>query len=93
MSKESIITHDQLPADVIDAIRAGRKVEAIKLLREEKGLGLANAKVLVDRAWATHGPQKEVLNFADTAPGAGNFARSLTVLLVLAAAYFFYFSG
>ena len=38
----------QLPADVIAAIEAGRKIEAIRLLREAEGIELAEAKRLVD---------------------------------------------
>ena len=34
--------------DVIAAAAAGRKIEAIKLLRAEQGLGLAEAKSVVD---------------------------------------------
>lgn len=37
-----------LPADVVNAINAGRKIEAIKLLREARGLGLKEAKHAVD---------------------------------------------
>ena len=49
MQKELVLSENQLPSDVIRAIEEGRKVEAIKILREATGLGLANAKVLVDR--------------------------------------------
>lgn len=52
MSSEIVITDEELPSDVLAAIADGRKVVAIKLLREATGLGLANAKVLVDRAAA-----------------------------------------
>ena len=37
-----------LPAEVVNAIHAGRKIEAIKLLREARGLGLKDAKHAVD---------------------------------------------
>jgi ribosomal protein L7/L12 len=37
-----------LPADVIAAIREGRKIEAIKRLREHRGLGLEDAKDTVE---------------------------------------------
>lgn len=38
-----------LPPQVLEALRHGRKVEAIKLLRESGKLGLAEAKALIDR--------------------------------------------
>jgi len=37
-----------LPADVIDALRRGNKIEAIKLLRLKTGLGLKEAKDAID---------------------------------------------
>ena len=37
-----------LPPDVIEAIAAGRKIEAIKLLREQTGMGLKEARDIVD---------------------------------------------
>ena len=37
-----------LPSNVLDALRLGRTVEAIKLLREATGMGLAEAKSLID---------------------------------------------
>ena len=45
---------DQLPPQVQAALRAGRAVEAIKLLREATGLGLKEAKDRID-AEGQHG--------------------------------------
>jgi ribosomal protein L7/L12 len=39
---------DALPAGVVDAIRKGNKIEAIKLLREATGVGLYEARGTVD---------------------------------------------
>lgn len=39
---------DELDPEVIDLVAAGRKIEAIKLLRERAGMDLASAKALVD---------------------------------------------
>ena len=41
----------------MQAIKAGRKIVAIKLLMETTGIGMANAKVLVDRAITKHAPR------------------------------------
>ena len=41
-------TTRELPADVRDAVDANRKIEAIKLLREQQSLGLKEAKEIVD---------------------------------------------
>ncbi|MGZ5038849.1 MAG: ribosomal protein L7/L12 [Usitatibacter sp.] len=42
------ISSGPLPPDVVDALRRGNKIEAIKLLRQATGLGLAEAKARVD---------------------------------------------
>jgi ribosomal protein L7/L12 len=39
-----------LPADVVDALQRGRKIEAVRLLRQHTGLGLKDAKDAIDRA-------------------------------------------
>lgn len=90
MSAEIVITEHELPSDVISAIKQGRRVEAIKLLRESKSLGLANAQVLVDRAWRTHGPEKPIHNFADQPRGLTTAVKSLGLVFLIVAAYYFY---
>lgn len=44
-----------LDVSVVSALQAGRKVEAIKLLREERGIGLKEAKEIVDSYCEEHG--------------------------------------
>ena len=39
----------KLPAAAVAALQRGNKIEAIKLVREERGLGLKEAKDLVDQ--------------------------------------------
>ena len=39
-----------LPAEVLEAVVRGNKIEAIKLLRAARGLGLKEAKDIVDAA-------------------------------------------
>jgi len=90
MKSEVIITEQQLPVDVIEAIRQGQKIEAIKILREATGLGLANAKVLVDRASRTHGPKKPIPSFADQPTGVSALLKSLALMLILITAWYFY---
>lgn len=90
MEAEVIVTENELPADVIDAIRRGRKIEAIKILREAKNLGLANAQVLVDTAWRTHGPEKQIKSFADEPQGLRTLGKFLASALVVIAVYYFY---
>jgi hypothetical protein len=47
-------TEIELPADVIAEIHANRKVTAIKLLRVHQGIGLKEAKELVDAYMNKH---------------------------------------
>lgn len=89
MKSEVIVTEDELPADVIAAIKEGNKIKAIKLLREATGLGLANAKVLVDRASRTQGPRKAIQSFEDQPSGLSTFAKFLALLLCIAGALYF----
>ena len=37
-----------LPPEAVAALRSGNKIEAIKLIREKSGIGLAEAKAVVD---------------------------------------------
>ncbi len=90
MQTELVLTDGQLPSEVIQLIEDGRKIEAIKMLRESTGLGLANAKVLVDRVSRTHGPKREVVSFKDESSGAGKILVSLVAVMALATVYFFY---
>lgn len=74
---------ESLDGEVVEAIRAGQKVTAIKLLREKEGMGLKEAKDRVDLYCQQH---KEELPQGDS-----NFGLLLVVVLVLAAIGFFLF--
>lgn len=87
MKTNTVITEGELPPAVIRAIEQGRKIEAIKLLREATGLGLANAKVLVDRAAREHRPTNVAPGFVAEESNGG---RLLKALLAIAIAYFLY---
>ncbi len=39
----------QLEPEVQSALNAGRKIDAIKILREQRGIGLKEAKEIVDK--------------------------------------------
>lgn len=73
----------RVPVEVMEAIAAGRKIEAIKLLREQTGMGLLEAKELVDSvgdAEAGLGVQHRASPRNDTGIG-----RLILVLLLLSA--------
>jgi hypothetical protein len=92
-TKKDVITENTLPPDVIRAIEQGRKIEAIKLLREATGLGLANAKVLVDKAGREHGPRKVHPGFADDRRNLGRLLKTLLLVALAFAVYRYYGAG
>lgn len=89
-TKTNIITEDDLPPEVIRAIEQGRKIEAIKLLREATGLGLANAKVLVDKVARQHGNVQPRL--VDDQSNLGWLLKAL-FFVALAFAFYRYYTG
>ena len=66
-----------LPDSVLAALRAGEKIQAIKLLRQSRGIGLIEAKAIVDAATslsprqARHGPRTALGFAADHRPRSG----------------------
>lgn len=73
-----------LPDNVIAAIRAGHKIQAIKALRERHNVGLREAKDMVESYIDEH-PELEIKNTSN--PGMGCL---LFLAAILAAAYFAY---
>lgn len=92
-SKKDIATEDPLPPEVIRAIEQGRKIEAIKLLREATGLGLANAKVLVDKAGREHAPKPAHPRIVDDRPNLWPLFKTLLIVALAFAVYRYYSGG
>lgn len=90
MSKEKVITANDLPADVVAAIKSGQKIEAIKLLRLATGMGLANAKVLVEAGARLHGIKHQYTSMMDPRNAAEGL-MTLALLLVLTFCAYYYF--
>ena len=63
-------TEINLPEDVIAEIEANRKISAIKLLRDQQGIGLNEAKELVDDYIAGH-PSSSRHRLPETDSGTG----------------------
>jgi ribosomal protein L7/L12 len=77
-AKPDLATRLRLSKEALDAVNRGNKVEAIKLVREATGLGLAEAKALVDRSHGSllHKPSvlgrsRKGLGPGQVAPGGG----------------------
>ena len=72
---------------VIDEIKQGKKIQAIKLLREEKGVGLKEAKIAVETYISTHPEIKEAFE-SNTSEGLSQERMLQIVILVIAIAVF-----
>ena len=73
-----------LPADVIAAIHANRKIDAIKLLREHRNIGLKEAKQAVD---AYVRENKHLLPEQSSGCGPGTL---IVIVLGVVASWFIY---
>lgn len=78
------------PTAVLQAVDAGRKIDAIKLLRAETGLGLQDAKREIEQLTIIRRPRSA------TMPEQGGAGTVVTILLVGAgvfALYWFFFAS
>jgi hypothetical protein len=87
MKPEVIVADGELSQAVQRAIEQGRKIEAIKILREETGLGLANAKVLVDRAARQFATQNSQPLITESDIGVPRLLKSLFLAILLLVVY------
>lgn len=91
------MTNDHLepaafPMDAIEALRRGNKIEAIKLVRLARNIGLKEAKDAVEDYLRTQPALLQQLNISQ-ARGREGFVRWLIVIaIVLAAGIYFYFN-
>lgn len=92
MKTKTVITENDLPAEVLRAIEQGRKIEAIKLLRDATGLGLANAKVLVDKAARQQGIVYRPPSFVEEGSSVSGLLKAL-LAVVLVFAFYRYYTG
>jgi ribosomal protein L7/L12 len=76
----------ELPEDVVAEIEANRKVTAIKLLRKHMGIGLKEAKELVD-AYIEKNPPASTPRVAKTDTGIG---RIIILIIGVGAIYGLY---
>jgi len=79
-------TELKLPADVIAELEANRKVSAIKLLRTHKGIGLKEAKELVDGYLEQH-PTTSIRQVPQSDSGIG---RIILLIIGVSVIYGFY---
>lgn len=82
----------ELPENVLAAIRANRKIDAIKLLRKHRGLGLKDAKNIVD-AYVLKHPSQAVHESPKAESGTGRLVLGVILLAMGYAAYRLYLSS
>ncbi|MDJ0793187.1 MAG: ribosomal protein L7/L12 [Woeseiaceae bacterium] len=80
-------TDQHLSESVRQSVRAGRKIEAIKLLREEHGLGLKEAKQIIDREVAVY---RRANPDAPMAQKTSSLPLIVAVVIVGAALYWYF---
>lgn len=75
--------------ELTQLVAAGRKIDAIKLVRERTGVGLVEAKAYVEAIEAGRPPQplrvSPVVPAVPAQPGSGSGGRGFAFLLVLVA--------
>jgi len=83
----------EISDQVIAAIDAGRKIEAIKILREESGLGLKEAKDVVDSLTRTRRGESGATPGMAEEGGAGGMIKMVVAIAVILVVYFYFFAG
>jgi len=76
--------NESLPENVIAALTSGRKIEAIKLLHEDRGLGLKDANDIIEQYIDSDLKLKNILHNGKR----GNSIGFILITLMIAA-YFF----
>jgi ribosomal protein L7/L12 len=80
-----------LPSPVVNALSKGEKIEAIKLLREARGIGLKEAKDIVEEYVETHPELSRQLSAAQGEMLKSFLQRLIAVAALSGAAYWFFF--
>ncbi len=88
MNTKTVVTANELPQDVLDAIDSGHTIEAIKRLRSTTGLGLANAKVLVDTAARRRRVHRPHPALASEGAMSSGLTKLLSLLALVALGYY-----
>ncbi len=76
-----------LPLEVISALQRNQKIEAVRLMREQTGLGLKEAKEAVDKYERSRTPAMGGLSPGQVSETGSTVWRVITVVLVCLAVY------
>jgi ribosomal protein L7/L12 len=83
-------TSSSLPQAVIEAISRNRKVEAIRLLREERNIDLKDAKEEVDRFIRENPALSDARGMPKEEGALGRFFLLIILILLAAAGYYLF---
>ena len=78
-----------LPETVVAALRKGQKIEAIKILRQESGIGLKEAKDSVDRYVLSDPLLRRPMHLAQEKSRRGCLLWLIVGIALRASAYYF----
>jgi hypothetical protein len=78
---------------VLAAVDAGRKIEAIKILREETGIGLADAKHAIDALFRERRNDPVIAAGMTEEGGAGGMIKMIVVIAIVLGVYFYFFAS
>ena len=79
--------------DVIAAVDGGRKIEAIKILREESGLGLRDAKHAIEALQRERRGNPAIPAGMSEEGGAGGLIKAVVAIVIVLGVYFYFFAG
>jgi ribosomal protein L7/L12 len=79
--------------EVIQAVDSGNKVQAIKLLREQTGLGLRDAKQVIDELARERRGREPIDAPMTEIGGAGGMIKLIVAIVVIFLIYRMFFSG
>lgn len=82
----------ELSPEIYQHLSSGRKIEAIKLIREETGLGLREAKDLADALSEHRAAPDPFAPAMKEEGGAGGMAAIVIAILIAVAVYVFFLS-
>lgn len=83
----------EISDEIIAAVDAGRKIEAIRILREESGLGLKESKEIVDRLARERGGEHGHSAPLQEVGGAGSMVGMIVLIAIILVVYFYFFAG
>jgi hypothetical protein len=78
---------------VKNAVDAGRKIEAIKLYREETGVGLKEAKDAIDHLALSRTPSMENTDMREPGSGGASAIKLVVLVAVIVVLYKVFLAG